>query len=465
MNRTLLLIIVDFLFLNLIALTRWDRTEPTRVTQPPVTEVGANSTVRNDDLADAMKQSLTDEQAQRETLEQKLAYANSTLAQREQNVSSLQAQQGKLAGNLAQVQRSAAELQQRVNSSTEEASLTRDQLSELRRELEEKNAEAERQRQALAGLQAQQSEQTKKMQGLVMALAVGETEKQDLQRQTQQLQTQVQSERAERAQVEQQSTQLAQGVGQLAQKSGELTQEIRDNRPVNPNTLFDQFMANQVDTTFSASHRGFGLFDRNPTKSMPTVFVTDGKQVYALAHVADTPFSFTDTGTSWENVGVAFNRESTGYHGSAGEVDFLAADPRAIVIPVDSAQVSGMGVKVYGLATDPFKFPEAVLVSARGKGYGALGFKLDPAHPGYVRVDNHLFRKLFGDFSPSRGDLVFSQSGDLLGIMVNSNYCLILKDFTAGEIIHAGPGAGSPPTTTVLASVGARMLAQPLDLQ
>jgi hypothetical protein len=124
-----------------------------------------------------------------------------------------------------------------------------------------------------------------------------------------------------------------------------------------------------------------------------------------------------------------------------------------------------MGVKVYGLATDPFKFPEAVLVSARGKGYGALGFKLDPAHPGYVRVDNHLFRKLFGDFSPSRGDLVFSQSGDLLGIMVNSNYCLILKDFTAGEIIHAGPGAGSPPTTTVLASVGARMLAQPLDLQ
>ncbi|HVW22612.1 MAG TPA: hypothetical protein VHC86_15460 [Opitutaceae bacterium] len=465
MNRTLLLIIVDFLFLNLIALTRWDRTEPTRVTQPPVTEVGANSTVRNDDLAEAMKQSLSDEQAQRQALEQKLAYANSALAQREQNVSSLQAQQAQLNGNLAQAQRSAAELQQRIAASTEEASLTRDQLSELRRELDEKNAEAERQRRALAGLQAQQAEQTKKMQGLVMALAVGETEKQDLQRQTQQLQAQVQTERAERAQVEQHATQLAQGVGQLAQKSGELTQEIRENRPVNPNTLFNQFLQNQVDTTFSAHHGGFGLFDRNPSKTVPTVFVTDGKQVYALAHVSDTPFSFVDTGTTWENVAVSFNKPSSGAHGSAGEIEFLAADPRVIVVPVESSQVSSLGVKVYGLASDPFKFPEAVLVSARGKGYGALGFKLDPSHPGYVRVDNHLFRKLFGDFSPSRGDLVFSQSGDLLGIMVNSSYCLMLKDFTAGEVVHTGLGAGNPPTATVLASVGARILAQPQDLQ
>ncbi len=36
MNKTLLLFIVDFLFLNLIALTRWERAELAHARQPPV---------------------------------------------------------------------------------------------------------------------------------------------------------------------------------------------------------------------------------------------------------------------------------------------------------------------------------------------------------------------------------------------------------------------------------------------
>ena len=36
MNRTLLLILCDFLLLNLLALTRWEKAEPSRPAQPPV---------------------------------------------------------------------------------------------------------------------------------------------------------------------------------------------------------------------------------------------------------------------------------------------------------------------------------------------------------------------------------------------------------------------------------------------
>ena len=36
MNKTLLLILCDFLLLNLLALTRWEKAEPARVKQPPV---------------------------------------------------------------------------------------------------------------------------------------------------------------------------------------------------------------------------------------------------------------------------------------------------------------------------------------------------------------------------------------------------------------------------------------------
>ena len=38
MNKTLLLILCDFLLLNLLALTRWDKTEP-----PPATPVATRS--------------------------------------------------------------------------------------------------------------------------------------------------------------------------------------------------------------------------------------------------------------------------------------------------------------------------------------------------------------------------------------------------------------------------------------
>lgn len=464
MNRTLLLIIVDFLFLNLIALTRWDRVEPARVTQPPVTEVGANATSRNDDLVEAMKQSLADEKSSQDALEQKLAYASTALSQRDQSVAALQSQRSQLSANLTEAERTAAALGQRAQAAAEEAALTRDQLAELRRELDAKSAEAERARQAIAGLQHEQEEASRKIQGLTLALVVGETEKRNLQQQAETLQTEVAAERAERAQVEQQSTQLAQGVGQLAQKSGELSREIRDNRPINANTLFEQFLANQVQADFTALHRGFGLFPRNPDKAIPTVLVTDGRAVFALAHVADTIFSFTDPGTTWENLGVSFSVPA-GSRGTAGSISFLSADPRIVAVPVDASQAAAMGVKVYALAADPFKFPDAVLISGRGKGYGAVGFRLDPSHPGYVRVDNHLFRRIFGDFAPSRGDLVFSQSGELLGVMVNSSYCALIRDFAADETLRAGPGPGSPPAASVLDSVGQRIQALPIDLQ
>jgi hypothetical protein len=463
MNRTLLLIIVDFLFLNLIALTRWDRAEPVRNAQPPVPEVAANAPSKGDDLVEAMRQSLTDEQASRQDLAQKLAYANTTLTAREQNLSAVEAQKNQLASSLTESQRAAADLTQKYTDASQQAALSRDQLAQMLRELDEKNAEVERQRQAVAALSRQQADSQKQIAGLTMAVVVTETEKKQLQDKADDLQTQVQTERAERARVEQNSAQLAQGVGQLAQKSGELTKEIRDNRPINPNTLYSGFLANQVDTTFTASRKGF--FGRvNKSKTVPTIFVTDGTQVYALLDVADSVFSFALDSDNWEQMSVAFDRPS-GYHGTAGAIEFLASDPRAIAIPVDASQVAAMGVKVYSLAADPFKFPEAVLISGRGKGYGAVGFKLDPTHPGYVRVDNRFFKRLFGDFAPSRGDLVFSQSGELLGIMVNSDYCVLVKDFAASGTFRTGNDTAAQQTGSALDSFYSRVMSMTPDLQ
>jgi hypothetical protein len=50
--------------------------------------------------------------------------------------------------------------------------------------------------------------------------------------------------------------------------------------------------------------------------------------------------------------------------------------------------------------------------------------------PEYVKLDRSFLKGLIGKFNPSRGDLVFSKTGEVLGVMANSSYCLMLRKFS-----------------------------------
>jgi hypothetical protein len=134
-------------------------------------------------------------------------------------------------------------------------------------------------------------------------------------------------------------------------------------------------------------------------------------------------------------------------------------------MPVDEKQVQQLGTKVYQVAADPFKFPEVVLISNGGAGYGEVSFRLDPALPHYVRVDNRLFKRLFGDFAPSRGDLVLSKTGELLGIMANSDYCVILNDFAPTKILRTGDAVKEQHTGAMFSEIDAYLRSLPFKLQ
>lgn len=470
MNKTLLLIICDFLLLNLLALTRWEDAKPPQPKQPPVPELAANAVTKDQDLVEMMRVSLADEKASRDELAQKLAATDANLAAREQSLAQVQAERVKIteernavASSLSETQRAAADLNKKFTTAAQEASMTKEQLAQLQRELAEKQAEAERQAKALAEREKQLGEARKQVDGLTLAVVVGEQEKKTLREQAVALEGQVKEERTERMKVQEANTQLAQGVGQLAEKSGELTKEIRDNRPINANVLFYEFKQNQVTATFAANRRGF-LGQSNRNKSANTVLVSDGQQVYALLHVSDTVFSYSENGIDWESLTVDLAHNGAGKT-PAPQIQFLTHDPRVVVLPLTAQQAAGLNAKVYSLAGDPFKFPEAVLIDGGGRGYGEVGFKLDPAEPNFVRVDNRLFKRLFGDFAPKRGDLVFAKTGELLGIMVNSDYCALLKNFASAKNIRTGTDVREQHTALILDDLIGRMRGMPLKLQ
>src|SRR5215207_6329313 len=105
MNKTLLLILCDFLLLNLLALTRWEKAEPASAKQPPVPEMSANAATKDRDLVELMKQSLEDERATREQLAQKLSSVETNLTTREQNLQKLEADRSQLSSQLTETQR------------------------------------------------------------------------------------------------------------------------------------------------------------------------------------------------------------------------------------------------------------------------------------------------------------------------------------------------------------------------
>jgi hypothetical protein len=72
--------------------------------------------------------------------------------------------------------------------------------------------------------------------------------------------------------------------------------------------------------------------------------------------------------------------------------------------------------------------------------------------------------RLFGEISPKRGDLVFSKTGDIIGIMVNSDYCAVLGDFSPVYTLKTGDNP-DPKTSVILSDIYTRIQRLPFKLQ
>jgi hypothetical protein len=266
----------------------------------------------------------------------------------------------------------------------------------------------------------------------------------------------VKIERAEKAK-------LAEGVKALATRSDQLAQEIQQNRPLAPNTIFNQFVTNRVQATFSASRSGFFGMEANKRTETQTVLVTDGTNMVTLCHVQDTPLTFGDPGTEWAGLTGTLGRTTALI--PIRSLSFYQLDPRVVLIPVTQAEARQLGGKVYRTSSDPYKFQDAVLVGAQEGYYGECTFQIDLTTPLYVKMDRNSIKGLFGKFNPSRGDLVFSRTGELLGVMANSSYCMMIKNFNATATFQFAPDVRSQETGATLARLYSLIARLPVKLQ
>jgi hypothetical protein len=485
MNRALLIIICDFLLLSLLSLASFDKPELDKSeTQPK--EAVPDYSGGDRDLVEMLTLSLEEERLSREQLlaalndaqetvrtqedllsdsERLLADREQLLADREQRLQEFQQDLQRKEAEARALERQRADLQreftatrqnmrtleQQLNTTASEAQFSKERLQALQAELLARQQAAARMQRRMEDLEKVQQLTEAEKQQLATQLVQSETEKQLVGQQLDTIRGEVQVVREEKARIQEHASKLAEGVTLLAEKSGELSQEIRQNRPLAANTIFNEFVNNRVTSRFQGVRTGLLGRTVEWEKQTKSVLVTDGNQTFAVYHIQDTPMNLGESGTQWERLSGTVARQSEIY--SITQLAFLSLDPRIVIVPVGSAQAKKLGSNVYPISTDPYKFSEAVLVGAGEDYYGEAKFEIDPATPRYVKMERRLFSRFTGKFSPSSGDLVFSKTGDLLGIMVNNEYCALIDSFRAFQTIRTGPEISTQPTGRIVSEI------------
>jgi len=463
MNRSILIVIVDFLLVSLLAFSSADITKMAEENPSPKVglDMATNQADSGKDLAAVMKLALEDEQKRRELLLSELKQTRDSAGEREKQLASYQQrldateqQRANLQQQFVAAQTNIETLNQQVRLSSSDASISKEKLAAMEAELRKRAEEAAAMQKQLSQLSLSNQAVLSEKQRLSTQLQVAEVEKRHASEQVVAMKEQVKVEREEKAK-------LAEGVKALATNSTQLAQEMRENRQLSPNTIFDEFNENRVQANLAAFRSG--LFDTNKRRIAGTVLVSDGTNTFALCHVEDTPLALWTPGTQWESLTGTLSRSLTDVPVHA--LSFHLQDPRIVFMPVSAAETKKLGAKTYRISNTPFKFQDAVLIGTGEGYYGECKFEIDPSTPAYVKLDRSMLRGLFGKFNPSRGDLVLSKTGELLGIMANSTYCLLIHNFDATATFDFGPDVRKQNTGSTLSTLAAVVQQMPSKLQ
>jgi hypothetical protein len=464
MNRSILIILCDFLLVTLVAFSNFDAEKAPRTEAHPIAHPAVADS--NPDLVGTLRLALEDEKQSRERLasiwEQKVSQLQENLRRTEVQASQMEQERTALALQASAAQASLAEAQSKLAAASAESVLSKETVAALQADLKQREQTTQSLQQRLAGTeQAMQTALAEKQQ-LHAQLQVSEAEKRLTREQVAELRGTVLAEREEKAKIQDYTTVLATNIATLAQKSGELTREMHDQRALAANAIYSQFLSNRVEVRFAAARSGlFGIAVKKAKTTQGLIF-SEGKQTYLLLHVDETPLTLWNPGMDWNRLQALLSVGPVAC--SATQFCFLAVDPRVVVIPVSQPQATQLGVRVYPAATDPFKFQEAVIVGANADYYGECKFQIELGMPQYVRLDRSFLRGLFGKFNPSRGDLVLTKAGELLGIMANSEYCVMLNRVTPSRTLQLGSDISDQHTGQILSQLFDRVYQMPWRL-
>jgi len=490
MNRSLLLVVCDFLLLSILALARFDvpkdaviAQDDQKVVSKEVVErisdgenyddVVAELEATNETLLENLSSDKNDLVEQKLKLEAEIAQRQKELEQKELEIASKDAviegneealdlakkEAQQLEAQRLEIERKREELLQSNAASKKELELLAKNLEQAKKkseELAEMKSKKEKEAEA-ARLELAASVERAKAQELAAseakALLIEEKKRSDeLLASAAKIDQKIDTLNKGLDGVGQDLKSVGEGLAGVGEKISTVSQDVQESvevqkenfRKLNErqtrsvNEIFTRYEENRVNLELTYSHK-FGITQsvREDKFSVDTILMVDGNFVYALVHAKDSPFRVEFNPRRLVSVTGTISGDRLSKPLEVKEIAFMD-DPRILIVPLyaNPQELTKSGLELFQAPQNPFLFDDAVVVDVKDSRFGQTKCLRDEKDGRYIEVDEKHFAFLTGAFNPGKGDLVFSQKAELLGIMVNGDYAFHVKNL--GSRIEGG---------------------------
>ena len=490
MNRSLLLVVCDFLLLSILALARFDvpkdaviAQDDQKVVSKEVVErisdgenyddVVAELEATNETLLENLSSDKNDLVEQKLKLEAEIAQRQKELEQKELEIASKDAviegneealdlakkEAQQLEAQRQEIERKREELLQSNAASKKELELLAKNLEQAKKkseELAEMKSKKEKEAEA-ARLELAASVERAKAQELAAseakALLIEEKKRSDeLLASAAKIDQKIDTLNKGLDGVGQDLKSVGEGLAGVGEKISTVSLDVQESvevqkenfRKLNErqtrsvNEIFTRYEENKVNLELTFSHK-FGITQsaREDKFSVDTILMVDGNFVYALVHAKDSPFRVEFNPRRLVSVTGTISGDRLSKPLEVKEIAFMD-DPRILIVPLyaNPQELTKSGLELFQAPQNPFLFDDAVVVDVKDSRFGQTKCLRDEKDGRYIEVDEKHFAFLTGAFNPGKGDLVFSQKAELLGIMVNGDYAFHVKNL--GSRIEGG---------------------------
>jgi chemotaxis protein histidine kinase CheA len=488
MNKSLLLVVCDFLLLSLLGFVQFDVPEDASAKVESFEEAAAASKPE-DDLIEALKLSLEEEQKAKTELasdvsqsEEEINRKAEELRQKEEALKKLAQEQKELLENQEKIKQQLAltekeklereEALQKTEKTLELAMKTADELvkenqdiqSEKRR-LEELKQQIERKADLVESelsktiedkekinqtlseielakkrefernqlIQSELNEKEQEAQRLRIQLESSEREKAQISEALALARDQVKVEREERQILHKQTERLTEEVTDLVSNTTEIRNEVKELQTLTVNEIYQRYDSNKVALSLNFTIGGiFGT--KQVQQNWDSIILKHNELLFTVFNTVNSPLEpdgYTDSILNITGEIIAGGVKTT-----ITRIGFLSDDSRIAIIPISSRFIEASKITSFPISIKPFGHASASLINTDKDQFGETTFKLNPSLPQYLKMDSKVLSKLFGDFAPTSGDMVFTLKGEFLGIMSNSDYALKIRDLNVEDSIN-----------------------------
>ena len=232
---------------------------------------------------------------------------------------------------------------------------------------------------------------------------------------------------------------IQQEVSESVVAQEENFRKLNERQTQSLNEIFTRYEENKIKLSLTYKHKGGFLgAEKKEMFTIDTIIMVDGSFAYSLVHAKDSPFRLEPFPRKLIEVAGQISSPKLKNSIQIKEVAFMD-DPRILILPlyINPQELKKTSdIEVFEAPENPYLFSEAIVVNSKDGRFGQTDFIRDDRDSRYIKVRHSRFAFVTGVFDPGKGDLVFSQKGELLGIMVNNDYAFHVKNL--GARIHNG---------------------------